>query len=78
MFATPRAHQGQTVEISYAASPYGTVVRRTLDHSDGTAVYHAARMQADDKGDYWDDPPPNARWRRITVREADDLLEHDR
>lgn len=61
--------QGQIVEVAYAATEDGRVIRCRYDRSDGTTEYHVSTMLRDDKGDYWDAPPANRRWRLLSAKE---------
>lgn len=64
-------NQGQMVEVAYATTGDGRVVRRTHDKSDRTTRYAISRMLTGDEGDYWQTEPRNRRWTDITEGEAD-------
>lgn len=56
-FHTPPANQGQIVEVSYAPTMEGEVIRRTLDRSDNSVCYAIADMDDEDAGEYWQTEP---------------------
>ena len=62
--------QGQIVECSYGHHN-GYVYRRTWDRSDNSERFDASPMLVDDDGEYWNGPPANRRWRRISADEFD-------
>jgi len=80
---TPPQNQGQTVEISYAVTPEG-VVMRVFDQSDHREYYRIAKWTpalerwADSIGP-WNSPPPGrTRYgRRMSRREVVTALDED-
>ncbi len=69
-FHVPPVNQGQIVEVSYASDD-GYVFRCRYDQSDRTKVYAMSRCLTGDEGDYWNGPPSNRRWRKISEDEIE-------
>lgn len=63
-------NQGQIIEVAFAATGDGRVLRRITDRSDRTVRYAIADMHRDDAGDYWQTVPRNRRWRPISAGDA--------
>ena len=68
VFHTPPQNQGQIVAESYAMAD-GLVICHRSDASDRTSEYFVSRALRDDEGDYWNAPPTNRRWRKMTAAE---------
>jgi hypothetical protein len=73
-FYTPPRNQGQIVEVSYTQID-GQVIRKTYDRSDGSVVYAISKAHVDDEGDYWNQEPRNARWRKISAADVQRMIE---
>ena len=68
-------NQGQIVEYGYALSDGGDwVICRERDRSNNTVSYFKSRTLKYDEGDYWNAPPRNKRWRKISEKEALELM----
>lgn len=68
-FYVPPRNQGQIVEVAYASTPDG-VLMRSRDASDGTTVCRMANWTRalrrwDDNGGAMNSPPPKARWKKL-------------
>ncbi len=72
VFYTAPVDQGQIVEVSYAMTDDGHVICRVFDAGDRTTEYSISQALVSDRGDYWNGPPENKRWRKITKAEVDD------
>lgn len=74
-FLTPPVNQGQIVEVSYAGTGDGRVIRRTHDQSDRTTHYAIADLadsgMAEGAGPIGlnDEPPTEGDWTACAVRE---------
>jgi hypothetical protein len=70
-FHVPPRCQGQMVEIAYAATEDGHVVKARTDRSEPGegSTYVISAMLKDDDGDYWNGEPHNKRWRDLTPAE---------
>ena len=80
-FYVPPENQGQIVEVAYAETPDGIVVRAT-DRHDGSVSFSVARWTKKltrwwDSVGPWNAAPPGGRWRRLKKREAARLEDHD-
>jgi hypothetical protein len=68
-FHVPPFYQGHLLEIAFAATDDGHVIRRRYDHTDRSRDYAIGAQLAEDQGDYWNGEPANEDWRAMTSAE---------
>jgi hypothetical protein len=68
-FIVPPRNQGQIVEVSYAGTLDGYVIRQIYGQCDQKKSFAISRALVDDDGEYWNGSPKNKRWRKMTEKE---------